>query len=173
MIQMQLLTSEQIREIEERDQQKLIQQELERQRLREIEMKRKEEERKAVEQLREQQRQNVEPLFSLVAHLKENEYLIMQYQNPNGRITSYKFKAKNDTRHGEFYIWFTEDYQPYVSNGQSRNKILIQNILGLGVKEEVIAEVIEVGGIKYKRLVVDEPVDKVIQEQVKTYKGEF
>lgn len=170
---MQLLTSEQIREIEEREQQKLIQQELERQRLREIEMKRKEEERKAVEQLREQQRQNVEPLFSMVAHLKENEYLIMQYQNPNGRVSTYRFKSKECTRYGEFYIIFDEEFTPYVSNGYTNNKILIQNVLGLGVKEEVIADVIEIQGIKYQRLVIDKPVDKIVEGQVKTYKGEF
>ena len=170
---MQLLTSEQIREIEEREQQKLIQQELERQRLREIEMRRKEDERRLIEQLREQQRQTVEPLYSTVLNLKDNEYLIMQYQNPNGRVCTYKFKTKECTRYGEFYILFDEEFTPYVSNGHTNNKILIQNILGLGVKEEVIADVIEIQGIKYQRLVVDKPVDKIVEGQVKTYKGCF
>lgn len=170
---MQLLTSEQIRELEEREQQKLIQKELEQQHLREIELKRKEEERKVIEQLREQQRQNVEPLYSTVMNLKEDEYLVMQYMNVNGRVSEYRFKSKNETNQGEFFIGFTIDFEPYVSNGSTSNKIIIQNVLGLEVREEMIADVIEIQGVKYKRLVVDETADKVIQGQVKTMKGEF
>lgn len=172
-MEFKLLTEEQIKEIEEREQQKLIQQELKRQQAREVELRRKEQEQKALERLREQQRQNAEPLYSMVAHLKENEYLIMQYQNPNGRVSTYKFKSPSMTRFGDFYIMFTEDFQPYVTNGQTQNQILFQNILGLGIKEEMIADVIVVDGVKYKRLVIDEPVDTVISGQIKTYKGEY
>ena len=170
---MQLLTSEQIKEIEEREQQKLIQKELEQQQLREIEMKRRDAERKAIEQLREQQRQNVEPLYSSVMNLTEDEYLVMQYMNVNGRVREYRFKSKDDTPQGEFFIGFTRDFEPYVSNGSTSNQIIIQNVLGLEVRKEMIADVIEIQGVKYQRLLVDKPVDKVIQGQVKSMKGEW
>ena len=170
---MQLLTSEQIKEIEEREHQKQIQKELEQQHLREVELKRRDAERKAIEQLREQQRQNVEPLYSLVMSLKEDDYLVMQYLNIGGRVAEYRFKSKSETPCGDYFIFFNEEYEPYVTNGVKSTKILIQNVLGLEVRTEVIAEVIEVQGVKYQRLVVDKPVDKVIQGQVKTFKGEF
>ena len=170
---MQLLTSEQIREIEEREHQKLIQEEIKQQQIREAEMRRREDERKALDQLREQQRQNVEPLYQLATNLKENEYLVMQYLNIGGKVATYKFKARQDTRDGDYWIGFTSEYEPFVSNGKNRNKILMSNILGLEVRVEEIAEVIEVQGVKYKRLIVDEPVDTIIQGQVKTYKGDI
>ena len=91
---MKLLTDEQLREIEQREKQKRIQKELEEQRIRDIESQRRADERKAMECYRLQLRNAHEPVIGLIDSLTENNYLILQYQNPNGNIKTYKFKSK-------------------------------------------------------------------------------
>ena len=172
---MKLLSNEQIREIEQREEQKRLQKELEEQRLREVEMKRKEEERKARENYFKQLRVSHEPLISMVESLNENNYLILQYQNPNGRISTYRFKSKDDTNLNDFWIDFDNEFNLFVSNGHDKRPIIFNNILGADVVEERIADIILIDGVAYHRMILEpEQIDINFQDKtVKTYKGEF
>ena len=172
---MKLLSEEQIREIEQKEEQKRLQRELEQQRLREIEMKRKEEERKAKENYFKQLRVAHEPLISMVESLNENNYLILQYQNPNGRISSYRFKSKDDTNLNDFWIGFDSEFNLFVSDGFTKRPIIFNNILGADVVEERIADVVLIGGVAYQRMILEpNQIDINFQDKVvKTYKGEF
>lgn len=172
---MTLLSNEQIREIEQREFEKRLQKELEEQRIREVEMKRKEEERKAKEEYFKQLRVAHEPLISMVDSLNENNYLVLQYQNPNGNVGTYYFKSPDDTRHREFWIAYDNEFEFYVTNGTDRRQMLFQNILGYELKEEKIAEVVMIGGVAYKRMILEpDHVDINFQDKTtKTYKGCF
>ena len=172
---MKLLSNEQIREIEQKEEQKRLQRELEQQRLREIEMKRKEEERKAKENYFKQLRVAHEPLISMVESLNENNYLILQYQNPNGRISSYRFKSKDDTNLNDFWIGFDSEFNLFVSDGFTKRPIIFNNILGADVEQERIADVVLIGGVAYQRMILEpNQIDINFQDKVvKTYKGEF
>ena len=172
---MKLLSNEQIREIEQKEEQKRLQRELEQQRLREIEMKRKEEERKAKENYFKQLRVAHEPLISMVESLNENNYLILQYQNPNGRISSYRFKSKDDTNLNDFWIGFDSEFNLFVSDGFTKRPIIFNNILGADVVEERIADVVLISGVAYQRMILEpKQIDINFQDKVvKTYKGEF
>lgn len=174
-MEFKLLSEEQLKEIEQREQQKLIQQELEQQRLREVEMKRREEERKAKECYLKQLRESHEPLISAIESLNESNYLIMQYQNPNGHVSTYRFKDSSNTKVNEFWISYDEEYNIYISNGYDRRPVIFQNILGIDVREETVAAVILVGGVVYKRMIVEpDQVDiHFTDKQVKSYKGDF
>ena len=170
---MKLLSEEQIKELElkhQLEEQKRLEEEVRRL---EVEQKRKEEERRAKEEYFKQLRENHEPLISMIESLNETNYLILQYQNLNGNITTYHFKSKDETKLNEFWIGFNNEFELFVCNGYDKRSIIFNNILGAEVQQERIADVVMIGGIKYKRLVVDEPVDKVIQGQTKTYKGCF
>lgn len=172
---MALLTNEQIREIEQREYEKQLQRELEEQRLREVEMKRKEEEQKAKELHYKQLRVAHEPLVSMVESLKENNYLVLQYQNPNGNIGTYYFKSPDATRYGEFWIGINNEYEFFVTNGSNSRQMLFQNILGYEVKEEIIAEVVMIGGVPYKRMILepDKIEMNIIDKTTMSYKGEY
>ena len=172
---MKLLSEEQIREIEQKEEQKRLQKELEEQRLREVEMKRKEEERKAKEEYFKQLRVAHEPLISMVESLNENNYLILQYQNPNGHILTYRFKSKNDTKLNEFWIGYDSEYNLFVSNGYDKRSIIFNNILGADVVEERIADVVLIGGVAYQRMILEpSQIDINFQDKtVKSYKGEW
>ena len=172
---MKLLTEEQLREIEQREEQKRLRKELEEQRIRDIERQRRADERKAKELYLNQLREAHEPVIGLVDSLSENNYLILQYQNPNGSIKTYKFKSKDDSRLGEYWITYDSEFNIYVSNGHDRSPVIYQNILGCEVREEKIAEVIMIGGIAYKRMILEpDHVDMNIHDKsVMTYKGEF
>lgn len=172
---MALLTDEQIREIEQREEQKLLQKELEKQRLREVEMKRKEEEQKAKENYLKQLRESHEPLVSMVESLNETNYLILQYQNPNGRISTYRFKSKSDTKMNDFWIGYDNEYNLFVSNGTDRRPIIFNNILGADIGQERIAEVVLIDGVVYQRMILEpNQIDINFQDKTtKTYKGIF
>ena len=172
---MKLLSNEQIREIEQREEQKRLQKELEQQRVREVEMKRKEEEKKAKEEYFKQLRVAHEPLISMIESLNENNYLILQYQNPNGRISSYRFKSKDDTNLNDFWIGYDSEFNLFVSNGYDKRPIIFNNILGADVVEERIADVVLIGGVAYQRMILEpNQIDINFQDKVvKTYKGEF
>ena len=172
---MKLLTEEQIREIEEREFEKRLQKELEEQKIREVEMKRKEEERKAKENYFKQLRANHEPFISMVESLNENNYLVLQYQNPNGRISTYRFKSKVDTKINDFWVEFDSEFNLFVSNGYDRRPIIFNNILGADVEQERLADVVLIGGVAYQRMILEpERIDiNFFDKTVKTYKGEF
>ena len=172
---MKLLSEEQIREIEQKEEQKRLQKELEEQKLRELEMKRKEEERKAKEEYFKKLRENHEPLISMVESLDENNYLVLQYQNPNGRIASYRFKNSQESKIGDFWVEFDNEFNLYVSNGYDKRPIIFNNILGADVVEERIADVVMIGGVAYQRMILEpNQIDINFQDKVvKTYKGEF
>lgn len=172
---MKLLTEEQIREIEQKEEQKRLQKELEEQRLREVEMNRKAEERKAREDYLKQLRESHEPLISMIESLNENNYLVLQYQNPNGRISTYHFKSKVDTKLNEFWIGYDTEFNLFVSDGFTKRPIIFNNILGAAVEEERLAEVVMIGGVPYQRMILEpEQIDIIFQDKtVKSYKGEF
>ena len=172
---MKLLTEEQIREIEQREEQKRLQKELEEQKIREVEMKRKEEERKAKEEYYKQLRENHEPLISMIESLNQNNYLVLQYQNPNGRIATYRFKSKDDTNLNEFWIGFDSEFNLFISNDYDKRPIIFNNILGADIQQERIADVIMIGGVAYQRMILEpNQIDINFQDKVvKTYKGEF
>lgn len=172
---MKLLSNEQIREIEQREFEKRLKKELEEQKLREIEQKRKEEERKAKENYYKQLRVAHEPLISMVESLNENNYLVLQYQNPNGRISTYRFKSKFDTKLNEFWIGFDSEFNLFVSDGFTNRPIIFNNILGADVVEERIADVVMIGGVAYQRMILEpNQIDINFQDKtVKTYKGCF
>lgn len=172
---MKLLTDEQLREIEQREKQKRIQKELEEQRIRDIESQRRADERKAMECYRLQLRNAHEPVIGLIDSLTENNYLILQYQNPNGNIKTYKFKSKNETRIGEHWIAYDVEFNIYVSNGHDRTPVIYQNILGCEVREERVANVIMIGGVKYTRSILEsDKVDiNMVDKSAMTYKGDF
>ena len=172
---MSLLSEEQIREIEQKEEQKRLQKELEEQRLREVEMKRKEEERKAKENYYKQLRVAHEPLISMVELLNENNYLILQYQNPNGHISTYRFKSKDDTNLNDFWIGYDSEFNLFVSNGYDKRSIIFKNILGADVVEEQLAEFVLIGGVAYQRMILEpSQIDINFQDKtVKTYKGCF
>ena len=139
---MKLLTEEQLKEIEQREDQKRIQQELEEQRLREVEMKRREDERKAREDYLKQLRVKHEPLISMIEKLDDTNYLVIQYQNVNGRVATYKFKSKDETHLNEFWIDYDSEFNIYISNGYDKRSIIFNNILGAEIFEEIIADVV-------------------------------
>ena len=172
---MRLLSEEQIREIEQREEQKRLEREKEEQKLREVEMKRKEEERKAKEEYYKQLRENHEPLISMVDSLNENNYLVLQYQNPNGRIATYRFKNSQESKIGDFWIGYDNEYNLFVSNGYDKRSIIFNNILGADVVEERLAEVVLIGGVAYQRMILEpNQIDINFQEKTtKTYKGEW
>ena len=172
---MKLLTEEQIREIEQREFEKRLQKELEEQKLREIEMKRKEEEKRAKDEYYKQLRVAHEPLISMVESLNENNYLVLQYQNPNGRISTYRFKSKDDTNLNDFWIGYDTEYNLFVSDGYNYRSIIFNNILGAELQQERIADVVLIGGVAYQRMILEpEQIDINFQDKVvKTYKGEF
>lgn len=172
---MKLLSEEQIREIEQKEEQKRIQKELEEQRLREVEMKRKEEERKAKEEYYKQLRVAHEPLISMVESLNDNNYLILQYQNPNGRIATYRFKNSQESIIGDFWIGYDSEFNLFVSNGYDKRPIIFNNILGADVEQERIADIILIDGVAYQRMILEpDQIDINFQDKtVKTYKGEF
>ena len=172
---MRLLSEEQIREIEQKEEQKRIQKELEEQRLREVEMKRKAEERKAKEEYFKQLRENHEPLISMIESLNENNYLVLQYQNPNGKISTYRFKSKDESKLNEFWIGFDDDFNLFVSNGYDKRPIIFNNILGADVVEERIADVVLIGGVAYQRMILEpDQIDINFQEKTtKSYKGDW
>lgn len=172
---MKLLTEEQIREIEQKEEQKRIQKELEQQRLKEVEMKRKAEERKAKEEYYKQLRVSHEPLISMVESLNENNYLILQYQNPNSRIATYRFKNSQESKIGDFWIGFDSEFNLFVSDGFNKRPIIFNNILGADVVEERIADVVLIGGVPYQRMILEpEHVDINYQDKTtKTYKGDW
>ena len=172
---MKLLSNEQIREIEQREEQKRLQKELEEQRVREIEMKRREEERKAKENYYKQLRVAHEPLISMVESLNENNYLVLQYQNPNGRISTYRFKSKDDTNLNDFWIGYDTEFNLFVSNGYDKRPIIFNNILGADVKQERIADIILIGGVAYQRMILEpNQIDINYQDKTtKSYKGEW
>ena len=172
---MKLLTEEQIREIEQREFEKRIQKELEQQHLREIEMKRKEEERKAREIYFNQLRESHEPVISLIESLNETNYLILQYQNPNGSIKTYKFKTKEDSKLNDYWMTYDSEFNIYVTNGFNKSPVIFQNILGCEIREEEIAEVVMIGGVVYKRMIVEsDKIDMIMQDKsVMSYKGDF
>ena len=147
----------------------------EEQRLRELEMKRKEEERKAKEKYLKQLRENHEPLISMVESLNENNYLILQYQNPNGCISTYRFKSKTDTKINEFWIGIDSEFNLFVSDGYNHRPIIFNNILGAEVQQERIADVVLIGGVAYQRMMLEpEQIDINIQDKTtKSYKGEW
>ena len=172
---MKLLSEEQIREIEQKEEQKRLQKELEEQRLRELEQKRKEEEKRTKENYFKQLRVAHEPLISMVETLNENNYLILQYQNPNGRISTYRFKSKDDTKLNEFWIEFDVEYNLFVSDGYNHRPIIFNNILGADVVEERLADVVLIGGVAYQRMILEpNQIDINFQDKTtKTYKGEW
>lgn len=172
---MKLLTEEQIREIEQKEEQKRLQKELEEQRLREVEMKRKEEERKAKEEYYKQLRVNHEPLISMVESLNQNNYLVLQYQNPNGNIGTYHFKSKDESKLNDFWLGYDSEFNLFVSNGYDKRPIIFNNILGADVVEERIADVVLIGGVAYQRMVLEpNQIDINYQDKTtKSYKGEF
>lgn len=172
---MKLLTDEQIREIEQKEEEKRIQKELEQQKLIELEMKRKEEEEKTKENYFKQLRESHEPLISMVESLNENNYLILQYQNPNGRISTYRFKSKDDTKLNEFWIGFDHEYNLFVSDGYNHRPIIFNNILGADIKQEQLADVVLIGGVAYQRMILEpNQIDINFQEKTtKTYKGDW
>ena len=172
---MKLLSNEQIREIEQREEQKRLERELEEQKLREVKMERNEEERKAKENYFKQLREAHEPLISMVESLNENNYLILQYQNPNGRISTYRFKSKDDTNLNDFWIGYDTEYNLFVSNGYDKRSIIFNNILGADVVEERLADVVLIGGVAYQRMILEpSQIDINFQDKTtKTYKGCF
>ena len=172
---MKLLSEEQIREIEQREFEKRLQKELEEQRLRELEMKRKAEEQKAKENYYKQLRESHEPLISMIESLNENNYLVLQYQNPNGHISTYRFKSKDDTNLNDFWIGYDTEYNLFVSDGYNHRPIIFNNILGADVVEERIADVVLIGGVAYQRMILEPgQIDINFQDKtVKTYKGEW
>ena len=172
---MKLLSEEQIREIEQREEQKRLERELEEQKLREVEMKRRDEERKAKEEYYKQLRANHEPIISMVESLNENNYLVLQYQNPNGRISTYRFKSKDDTKLNEFWIGFDTEFNLFVSDGYDKRSIIFNNILGADVVEERLADVVLIGGVAYQRMILEpNQIDINFQDKTtKTYKGEW
>ena len=172
---MRLLSEEQIREIEQKEEQKRLERELEEQRLREVEMKRRDEERKAKENYFKQLRVAHEPLISMVDSLNENNYLVLQYQNPNGNIGTYHFKSKDDTKLNDFWIGYDHEYNLFVSNGYDNRPIIFNNILGADVVEERLAEIVLIGGVAYQRMILEpNQIDINFQDKtVKSYKGEW
>lgn len=172
---MKLLSEEQIKEIEQREYEKRLQKELEEQKIREVEMKRREEERKAKELYYKQLRVNHEPLISMIESLNDNNYLILQYQNPNGRISTYRFKSKDESKLNEFWIGFDDEFNLFVSNGYDKRPIIFNNILGAEIVEERIADVVLIGGVAYQRMILDpNQIDINFQDKtVQTYKGEW
>lgn len=172
---MKLLTEEQIREIEQKEEQKRLQKELEEQRLREVEMKRKEEERKAKEEYFKQLREAHEPLISMVESLNQNNYLVLQYQNPNGKIGTYRFKSKDESKLNDFWIGIDTEFNLFVSNGFDKRPIIFNNILGADVVEERIADVVMIGGVPYQRMILEpDQIDINYQDKTtKTFKGEW
>lgn len=172
---MALLTNEQIREIEQRELEKQLLKEKERQRLLEAEMKRKEEEQQAREDYLKQLRVAHEPLVSLIDSLTETNYLILQYQNPNGNVGTYYFKSPDVTRHREFWIAYDNEYEFYVTNGTDRRQMLFQNILGFEMKDEKIAEIVLIGGVPYKRMILEpDKIDMNLPDKsAMSYKGGF
>lgn len=172
---MALLTNEQIREIEQRELEKELLKEKEKQRLVEVEMKRKEEEQKAKENYLKQLREAREPLISMVESLNESNYLILQYQNPNGRISTYRFKSKTNTKINDFWIGYDNEYNLFVSNGTDRRSIIFNNILGADMGQEQIAEVVLIDGVAYQRMILEpNQIDiNFCDKTTKTYKGCF
>ena len=172
---MKLLSEEQIREIEQREFEKRLQKELEEQRLREVEMKRKEEEKRTKEKYFKQLREAHEPLISMIESLNDNNYLVLQYQNPNGRISTYRFKSKVESKLNDFWIGFDSEYNLFVSDGYNHRPIIFNNILGAEIVEERIADVVLIGGVAYQRMILEpNQIDINFQDKVvKTYKGEF
>ena len=172
---MKLLTEEQIREIEQKEEQKRIQKELEEQKIREIEQKRKAEERKAKEEYFKQLREAHEPLISMIESLNQNNYLVLQYQNPNGRIATYRFKNSQESKIGDFWIGYDTEFNLFVSNGYDKRPIIFNNILGADVVEERIADVVLIGGVAYQKMILEpEQIDINFQDKtVRTYKGEW
>lgn len=172
---MALLTNDQIREIEQRELEKQLEKEKERQRLLEAEMKRKEEERKAKENYYQQLRVAHEPLISMVESLNETNYLVLQYQNPNGSVVTYYFKNSQESKVGDFWIGYDNEFNLYVSNGSSRRTVIFQNILGYEVKDEKIAEVVLIGGVPYQRMILEpDKIDMNIpNKSAMSYKGGF
>lgn len=172
---MNLLSQEQIQEIEAREQLKIKQKEEEERQRFEVEQARQEQVRQAEMERVKRLQQQAEPLYSLVQNLTPDTYLVVQYLNVNGKVAEYRFKAKADTNTGDYYIYFNSEFVPYVSNGKNSNRLLMSNILGLEVREEQLANVILIDGVAYQKMIVEpKQVDKVIPNQtVSTYKGGY
>ena len=172
---MKLLSNEQLKELElkrQLEEQKRREEEV---RLVELEQKRKEEERKAKENYYKQLRVAHEPLISMVESLNENNYLILQYQNPNGHLSTYRFKSKDDTNLNDFWIGYDSEFNLFVSNGYDKRSIIFNNILGADVVEERIADIVMIGGVAYQKMILEpSQIDINFQDKtVKTYKGCF
>ena len=172
---MKLLSNEQLKELElkrQLEEQKRREEEV---RLVELEQKRKEEERKAKENYDKQLRVAHEPLISMVESLNENNYLILQYQNPNGHLSTYRFKSKDDTNLNDFWIGYDSEFNLFVSNGYDKRSIIFNNILGADVVEERIADIVMIGGVAYQKMILEpSQIDINFQDKtVKTYKGCF
>lgn len=172
---MKLLSEEQIKELElkhQLEEQKRLEEEARRL---EVEQKRKEEEKRAKENYYKQLRVAHEPLISMVESLNENNYLVLQYQNPNGRISTYRFKSKDDTNLNDFWIGFDTEFNLFVSNGYDKRSIIFNNILGADVVEERIADVVLIDGVAYQRMILKpNQIDINFQDKTtKTYKGEW
>ena len=172
---MKLLSNEQLKELELKHQieeQKRLEEEARRL---EVEQKRKEEERKAKEEYFKQLRVAHEPLISMIESLNENNYLVLQYQNPNGRISTYRFKSKDDTNLNDFWIGYDNEYNLFVSNVYDNRPIIFNNILGADVVEERLADVVLIGGVAYQRMILEpDQIDINFQDKtVKSYKGEW
>ena len=172
---MKLLTEEQLKELElkrQLEEQKRLEEEA---RLLELEQKRKEEERKAKEEYFKQLRANHEPLISMIESLNGNNYLILQYQNPNGNIGTYYFKNSQESKIGDFWIGYDTEFNLFVSNGYDKRSIIFNNILGADVEQERIADVVLIGGVAYQRMILEpNQIDINFQDKVvKTYRGNF
>lgn len=172
---MKLLSNEQIKELELKRQIEEQKRQEEEVRLLELEQKRKEEEKRAREEYFKQLREAHEPLISMVESLNENNYLILQYQNPNGRISTYHFKSKDESKLNEFWIGFDSEFNLFVSDGFTKRSIIYNNILGADVLEERLADVVLIGGVAYQRMILEpNQIDINFQEKtVRTYKGEW
>ena len=111
----------------------------------------------------------------ILDYLDENNYLVIQYQNVNGRVATYKFKSKDDTRLNEFWIAYDKEFNLFISNGHDKRPIIFNNILGAELFEEQLAEVVMIGGVAYKRMVLEpEQIDMNIPNiSTKTYIGEW
>ena len=172
---MKLLTEEQLKELELKRQLKEQKRLEEEARLLEVEMKRKEEEKRARENYFKQLRESHEPLISMIESLNENNYLVLQYQNPNGNIGTYYFKNSQESKIGDFWIGYDTEFNLFVSNGYDKRPIIFNNILGADVVEERIADVVLISGVAYQRMILEpKQIDINFQDKVvKTYKGEF
>ena len=111
----------------------------------------------------------------MVEKLNENNYLVMQYQNVNGRVATYRFKNSQESKIGDFWIDYDNEFNLFISNGYDKRPIIFNNILGAEIFEEQLAEVVMIGGVAYKRMVLEpEQIDKSFPDKsTKSYKGEF